>query len=55
VLLSHGSGGDASNLTWLAEALASHGYLAVAMDHPGDRFGDTSVEGGSRPGAAPAT
>jgi predicted dienelactone hydrolase len=45
VLLSHGSGGDASNLAWLAEALASHGYLAVAMDHPGDRFGDTSVEG----------
>lgn len=45
VLLSHGSGGDASNLAWLAEALASHGYLAIAMDHPGDRFGDTSVEG----------
>lgn len=45
VLLSHGSGADASNLTWLAEDLASHGYLVVAMDHPGDRFGDTSVEG----------
>ena len=45
VLLSHGSGGDASNLTWLAEALASHGYLVAATDHPGDRFGDTSVEG----------
>lgn len=45
VLLSHGSGADASNLTWLAEALASRGYLAVGMDHPGDRFGDTSVEG----------
>lgn len=45
VLLSHGSGADASNLDWLAEELASHGYLAVAMDHPGDRFGDTSVEG----------
>lgn len=45
VLLSHGSGADASNLTWLAEDLASHGYLVAAMDHPGDRFGDTSVEG----------
>jgi predicted dienelactone hydrolase len=45
VLLSHGSGGDASSLAWLAEALASRGYLAVAMDHPGDRFGDSSVEG----------
>lgn len=45
VMLSHGSGADASNLAWLAEALASRGYVAVAMDHPGDRFGDTSVEG----------
>jgi predicted dienelactone hydrolase len=45
VMLSHGSGGDGSNLAWLAEALASRGYLAVAVDHPGDRFGDTTVEG----------
>jgi predicted dienelactone hydrolase len=45
VLLSHGSGGDGSNLAWLAEALASHGYVAAAVDHPGDRFGDSSVEG----------
>ena len=26
VLLSHGSGGDASNLGWVAETLATHGY-----------------------------
>lgn len=45
VLLSHGSGGDGTNLAWLAEALASHGYLVAAVDHPGDRFGDSSVEG----------
>ena len=45
VMLSHGSGADVSNLTWLAEALAARGYVAIAMDHPGDRFGDTSVEG----------
>ncbi len=44
VLLSHGSGGDGSNLAWLAEALASHGYVAAAVDHPGDRFGDSSLE-----------
>jgi predicted dienelactone hydrolase len=44
VLLSHGSGGDGSNLAWLAEALASHGWIAAAVDHPGDRFGDTSRE-----------
>lgn len=45
VLLSHGSGADGSNLTWLAEALAAHGYVAVAVDHPGDRFGDSSQAG----------
>lgn len=45
VLLSHGSGGDGANLAWLGEALASHGDVAVAVDHPGDRFGDVSVEG----------
>jgi predicted dienelactone hydrolase len=44
-LLSHGSGGDGSHLAWLAEALASHGYVAAAMDHPGDRFGDSTTEG----------
>lgn len=42
VLLSHGSGGDGPNLAWLAEGLAAQGYLAVAVDHPGDRFGDVS-------------
>ena len=45
VLLSHGSGGGGTNLAWLAEALASRGYLVAAVDHPGDRFGDSSVEG----------
>jgi predicted dienelactone hydrolase len=45
VLLSHGSGGDGSNLAWLAEALAARGWIAAAVDHPGDRFGDGSPEG----------
>ena len=45
VLLSHGSGGDGSNLAWLAEALAAQGWIAAAVDHPGDRFGDGSPEG----------
>jgi predicted dienelactone hydrolase len=44
VLLSHGSGGDGPNLAWLAEGLASRGYVAAAVDHPGDRFGDVSEE-----------
>jgi predicted dienelactone hydrolase len=45
LLLSHGSGGDGSNLAWLAEALASRGWVAAAVDHPGDCFLDSSVEG----------
>jgi predicted dienelactone hydrolase len=44
VLLSHGSGGDGPNLAWLADGLVAGGYLAVAVDHPGDRFGDVSAE-----------
>ena len=35
VLLSHGLGGSARQLTWLGAALARHGYIAVAVDHPG--------------------
>jgi predicted dienelactone hydrolase len=45
VILVHGSGGDASNLGWLAEPLASLGYVVASVDHPGDQFGDVSVEG----------
>lgn len=35
VLLSHGFGGAARQMTWLGEALARAGYVAVAIDHPG--------------------
>jgi predicted dienelactone hydrolase len=35
VLLSHGFGGTARQMTWLGTALARAGYLAVAVDHPG--------------------
>jgi predicted dienelactone hydrolase len=35
VLLSHGFGGVARQMTWLGEALAREGYVAVAIDHPG--------------------
>jgi predicted dienelactone hydrolase len=45
VLLSHGTGGGGSNMVWFAENLARHGYLAAAVDHFGDTFGDSSAEG----------
>lgn len=36
VVLSHGSGGNAGQLSWLAEALVRDGYLVAAVDHHGD-------------------
>lgn len=35
VLLSHGSGGAATDMAWLGCALAAGGYAAVAVDHNG--------------------
>ena len=35
VLISHGFGGTARQMTWLGAALARHGYIAVAVNHPG--------------------
>ena len=36
VLLSHGTGGSAEQMAWLGTALAKAGYIAVAVDHPGN-------------------
>jgi predicted dienelactone hydrolase len=36
VLLSHGSGGSALQMAWLGTALARAGFIAVAIDHPGN-------------------
>jgi hypothetical protein len=33
VMLSHGTGGGAATLAWLAETLASNGYIVVAVNH----------------------
>lgn len=40
VLLSHGSGGTRFDLAWLAESLASEGFLVACLEHLGNRFGD---------------
>ena len=40
ILLSHGSGGVAATLGWLGIALARHGYIAAAVDHPGNNAVD---------------
>lgn len=35
LLLSHGYGGNWRNLNWLAQGMASQGYIVAAVDHPG--------------------
>lgn len=36
VLLSHGTGGTASSLGWLAQRLASAGFIVIGVDHHGN-------------------
>ncbi|WP_322045704.1 alpha/beta hydrolase family protein [Paraburkholderia sp. J67] len=38
VLLSHGTGGTANDQEWLAGALAAHGYIVAAVNHPGNNL-----------------
>jgi predicted dienelactone hydrolase len=40
VVLSHGTGGSALNMAWLGTVLAAHGYIAVAVNHPGNNASD---------------
>lgn len=36
IVLSHGTGGSALMLGWLGTKLAAHGYIAAAVNHPGN-------------------
>jgi predicted dienelactone hydrolase len=46
IVLSHGAGGMTSGLAWLGTALAAHGFVAVAVNHPGNNaLEDYTVEG----------
>jgi predicted dienelactone hydrolase len=36
VVLSHGTGGSALMMAWIGTALAAHGYIAAAVNHPGN-------------------
>jgi len=36
ILLSHGIGGSSIMMAWLGYALASHGFIAAAVNHPGN-------------------
>jgi predicted dienelactone hydrolase len=45
VLLSHGSGGKADKLFWLAGPLVRQGMIVLAVDHPRNMTGDNSADG----------
>jgi predicted dienelactone hydrolase len=46
VVLSHGTGGSSSMMAWLAQSLASHGYIVAAVNHPGNNaLEDYTAEG----------
>jgi predicted dienelactone hydrolase len=36
IMLSHGTGGTAQSLAWIATALASRGYIVAGVNHPGN-------------------
>ena len=36
VLISHGTGGSSVSMSWLAQALAAHGYIVAAVNHHGN-------------------
>lgn len=44
VLLSHGSGGNAVSLGWLASHLAAQGVIVVSTNHPGTTSRDSTPE-----------
>ena len=47
IALSHGFGATAANMAWLGRALAAHGYIAAAVNHPGNN----AIDGSTVPGA----
>jgi predicted dienelactone hydrolase len=36
IIVSHGSGSSAAMMAWLGTRLAAHGYIAAAVNHPGN-------------------
>jgi predicted dienelactone hydrolase len=47
IVLSHGFGATATNMAWLGRALAAHGYIAAAVNHPGNNAIDGSTVAGA--------
>jgi len=47
ILLSHGFGGSARMMGWFGTALARHGYVVIAVDHPGNNGRDPMTVAGA--------
>ena len=47
ILLSPGFGGSAGSMAWFGMALARHGYIVVAVDHPGNNGREPTTVGGA--------
>jgi predicted dienelactone hydrolase len=47
ILLSHGFGGSARLMAWFGTALARHGYVVIAVDHPGNNERDPMTVAGA--------
>ena len=45
VMLSHGSGGEYSNHTWLIDSLVENGFIVAALNHPMNTTRDNTDEG----------
>jgi predicted dienelactone hydrolase len=46
IALSHGTGGSAQVMAWLARGLASRGYVVAAVNHPGNNALETNTAEG---------
>lgn len=44
VIISHGSGGNAANLSWIAETLAAQGFVVAIPNHQGSTSADSTPE-----------
>ena len=45
IILSHGSGGEYSNHTWLIDSLVENGFIVAALNHPLNTTRDNTDEG----------
>ncbi len=53
IMMSHGSGGDRYNISWLAEVFVANGYIVAAVDHFGNTWNNKIPEACAKPWERP--